>query len=222
MGDQVLDPIGRFSGGEKARLSLALIIWEKPNLLLLDEPTNHLDLEMRHALTMALQTFEGALLIVSHDRHLIRSVTDTLYLVANGVADEFKGDLEDYSQWLTDFRNGQKQPTQNHDNTNGPTNEPKTDKKAERQRAAELRKHLAPLKKKADKAEKAMDKAQQEKDNIEQQLADPTIYDSENKKQLTTLLKQQGELNLQLEALEHEWMEATETMEELAASLGDK
>jgi len=218
IGDQVLDPIGRFSGGEKARLALALIIWDKPNLLLLDEPTNHLDLDMRHALTMALQTFEGALLIVSHDRHLIRSVTDNLYLVANGRADEFKGDLEDYAQWLTDFRNQQKQPNRDSDDPN----EAKTDKKAERQKAAELRKHLAPLKKKADKAEKSMNKIQQEKVNIEQQLADPAIYDGENKKQLTTLLRQQGELNLQIEEFELEWMEAIEAMEELAATLNDK
>lgn len=217
IGDQVNDPIGRFSGGEKARLALALIIWEKPNLLLLDEPTNHLDLEMRHALTVALQSFEGALLIVSHDRHLIRSVTDNLYLVANGKADEFKGDLEDYAQWLADFRGQQKQG----DSKDGGELEQKVDKKAERQRAAELRKQLSPLKKLADRAEKSMDKKQQEKDNIEKQLADPTIYDSENKSKLTTLLKQQGEINQQLEELEMEWMDASEQLESLTASIQD-
>ncbi|OUS28229.1 ABC transporter ATP-binding protein [Gammaproteobacteria bacterium 45_16_T64] len=216
IGDQVHDPIGRFSGGEKARLALALIIWNKPNLLLLDEPTNHLDLEMRHALTMALQSFEGALLIVSHDRHLIRSVTDSLYLVADGKADEFKGDLEDYASWLAEFRGQQKQSSTQD------SSESKVDKKTERQRAAELRKQLSPLKKRVDKAEKAMDKRQIEKDQIEQQLADPDIYDSNNKEQLTLLLKQQGELSSQLETLEMEWMDASEAMEALATSISEQ
>ncbi|PCJ40534.1 MAG: ABC transporter ATP-binding protein [Moraxellaceae bacterium] len=219
IGDQVYDPIGRFSGGEKARLALALIIWEKPNLLLLDEPTNHLDLEMRHALTMALQSFEGALLIVSHDRHLIRSVTDNLYLVANGKAEEFKGDLEDYAQWLSDFRNQKKQGDQNVENEN--TSDIRVDKKAGRQRAAELRKLLSPVKKRVDRAEKTMEKRQKDKDLIEDQLSDSTLYDSENKKQLTDLLRQQGEINRQFEELEMEWMEAAEELEELTASINN-
>jgi ATP-binding cassette, subfamily F, member 3 len=99
-GDRAFEPVARFSGGEKARLSLALLVARRPNLLLLDEPTNHLDIEMRQALTVALQSFEGGLVVVSHDRHLIKSVADTLWLVANGKLQEFAGDLDDYQQWL--------------------------------------------------------------------------------------------------------------------------
>jgi ATP-binding cassette subfamily F protein 3 len=99
-GDRAFEPVGRFSGGEKARLSLALLVARRPNLLLLDEPTNHLDIEMRQALTVALQSFEGGLVVVSHDRHLIKSAADTLWLVADGKLQEFGGDLDDYQQWL--------------------------------------------------------------------------------------------------------------------------
>ena len=102
-GDKALESIVGFSGGEKARLALAIIVWQKPNLLLLDEPTNHLDLEMRHALTLALQGYEGALVVISHDRHLLRNTVDQFYLVANGSVNEFEGDLDDYQQWLKEF-----------------------------------------------------------------------------------------------------------------------
>ena len=104
-GDKVSEETRRFSGGEKARPVLALIVWQRPNLLLLDEPTNHLDLDMRQALTEALIDFEGALVVVSHDRHLIRSTTDDLYLVHDGKVEPFDGDLEDYQQWLSDSQN---------------------------------------------------------------------------------------------------------------------
>jgi ATP-binding cassette subfamily F protein 3 len=104
-GDRAFEPVGRFSGGEKARLSLALLVARRPNLLLLDEPTNHLDIEMRQALTVALQSFEGGLVVVSHDRHLIKSTADTLWLVADGKLQEFAGDLDDYQQWLRSRRN---------------------------------------------------------------------------------------------------------------------
>jgi len=99
--DMAIEPVAPLSGGEKARLVLALVVYQKPNLLLLDEPTNHLDLEMRHALTIAMQEYEGAMIIVSHDRHLLRTVTDTFLLVANGKVDEFDGSLDDYRQWLS-------------------------------------------------------------------------------------------------------------------------
>jgi ATP-binding cassette subfamily F protein 3 len=109
-GDKALDKVAPFSGGEKARLVLALITWQKPNLLLLDEPTNHLDLEMRHALTMALQGFEGAMVVVSHDRHLLRTTTDDFYLVHGGRVEPFDGDLDDYHKWLGEQ---EKRPTPN-------------------------------------------------------------------------------------------------------------
>ncbi len=103
-GDRAFEPVARFSGGEKARLTLALLVARRPNLLLLDEPTNHLDIEMRQALTVALQSFEGGLVVVSHDRHLIKSVADSLWLVADGKLQEFAGDLDDYQQWLRSRR----------------------------------------------------------------------------------------------------------------------
>ena len=101
-GDKVLDAVKPFSGGEKARLVLALLVYQNPNLLLLDEPTNHLDLEMRHALSVALQDYQGAIVVVSHDRHLLRSVTDQLLLVADGKVQPFDGDLDDYRLWLAE------------------------------------------------------------------------------------------------------------------------
>ncbi len=144
------EPVLNFSGGEKARLALALIAWQKPNLLLLDEPTNHLDLEMRLALTLALQDFEGAVLVVSHDRHLLKSTTDAFLLVADGRVQAFDGDLDDYGRWLVDYR-ARQQPA-----SEAPANADKTDKRAQRQAAAALRQQLAPRKKAADKLEKEL------------------------------------------------------------------
>ncbi|WP_256677054.1 ABC-F family ATP-binding cassette domain-containing protein, partial [Pseudomonas sp. PICF6] len=129
-GARIDEPVLNFSGGEKARLALALIAWGRPNLLLLDEPTNHLDLEMRLALTMALQEFSGAVLVVSHDRHLLKSTTDNFFLVADGKVEEFDGDLEDYARWLVDYRQ------RNAPVSTTPANPDKTDKKAQRQAAA--------------------------------------------------------------------------------------
>src|SRR5690606_25928802 len=125
-GARIDEPVLNFSGGEKARLALALIAWERPNLLLLDEPTNHLDLEMRLALTMALQEFSGAVLVVSHDRHLLKSTTDNFYLVADGKVVEFEGDLDDYARWLVEFRQRQ-QPS-----TSATPAADQTDKRAQR------------------------------------------------------------------------------------------
>lgn len=112
VGDEVFSKVGRFSGGEKSRLALALLVWQKPNLLLLDEPTNHLDMEMRNALSLALQDFEGAMLIVSHDRFLLRSAVDTFLLVADGDVLPYDGDLEDYEKWLSGYRKRQVQALQ--------------------------------------------------------------------------------------------------------------
>src|SRR5690606_27833101 len=109
-GDEALAPIRSFSGGEKARVALAVIAWQKPNLLLLDEPTNHLDLEMRQALTMALQNFDGAIVVVSHDRHLLRNTVDEFWLICDGAVGEYEGDLEDYERWLADRRKDEESP----------------------------------------------------------------------------------------------------------------
>src|SRR5699024_5366805 len=147
---------------------------------LLDEPTNHLDLEMRQALSMALQEFTGALLLVSHDRHLIKSTVDELYLVADGRVQSFGGDVEEYSQWLSDCRLRQQPPAAPRD---APTPE-RVDRRAQRQAAAELRKKLAPLRKQADTLEKQLDQVQKELDSVEALLADNSLYEQEQKDQL--------------------------------------
>lgn len=215
-GDNVNEKIGTFSGGEKARLALALIIWDKPNVLLLDEPTNHLDLEMRHALTMALQSYEGALVVVSHDRHLIRNTTDDLLLVANGQVTDFSGDLEDYARWLSEHQ-AQQQNTSSSSNSNEKTE--RVDRKAERQKAAELRNQLRPLKKQIDKLEKQIDKYQKERLQIESELSDTALYEAQQKDKLTDLLKQQGIVTQALEDAELEWMDIQDQYEQLEAQL---
>ena len=213
-GDAVHDTIARFSGGEKARLALALIIWHKPNLLLLDEPTNHLDLEMRLALTLALQEYEGGLVLVSHDRHLLRSTTDELFLVAHNKVEPFNGDLEDYAQWLVDYRQAQ----QSSNDSPGQSREDKRDKKAERQKAAEIRNQLRPLKNRIQKLEQSLAQLEADKKQIETRLSAEDIYDAANKEQLTELLQRQGAVAAQLEATEMAWLEASETLQTLQQS----
>ena len=141
-GDKALEPIKDFSGGEKARVALALIVWQKPNLLLLDEPTNHLDLEMRQALTMALQGYEGALVVISHDRHLLRNTVDQFYLVANGEVQEFDGDLQDYQVWLKNYNRTPDAQVKNSVPDNSVEKLSGAEKKAQRQQSAEARKRL--------------------------------------------------------------------------------
>lgn len=215
-GDEALGSIGHFSGGEKARLALAIVTWQKPALLLLDEPTNHLDLEMRHALTLALQNFPGAVVIVSHDRHLLRNCVDNFLLVADGRVAPFDGDLDDYHRWLTDYKS--RRPT---DST---TNEPSKnlsadDKRKQKQRDADIRKQLSPLKKQLDALERAVDTLQIQLDTVNEQLADSHIYDNENKKQLNALLAEQASLTQKLNEQEEAWMDAQENYDTLAAEL---
>ncbi|MCJ8169568.1 ATP-binding cassette domain-containing protein [Atopomonas sediminilitoris] len=214
-GERVETPVAPFSGGEKARLALALIAWQRPNLLLLDEPTNHLDLEMRHALTMALQAFEGAVLLVSHDRHLLKSCTDQFLLVAEGRVQSFDGDLDDYSRWLADYRSAQAAPD------NDSSDAPKVDRKAQRQAAAALRQQLAPQKKACDKLEQQLEKVQGQLAEVEQQLGDSSLYDAHRKDDLKALLNQQTTLKIQVDELEEAWMTALEQLETLQASLQD-
>ncbi|MGO1247987.1 MAG: ABC transporter ATP-binding protein [Oceanisphaera sp.] len=211
-GDKVHDPVGPFSGGEKARLVLALIVYQKPNLLLLDEPTNHLDLDMREALTMALQFFEGAMVIVSHDRHLLRATTDEFYLVDSGKVQPFDGDIEDYHQWLM-AQDKAEQPQATH--TSGEHSA--LNRKAEKRRQAELRQLTQPLRKAITKLEKEMDQYQQQLTDIEQQLADPDIYTAEQKANLQQLLKAQIPLQQQLADTEAQWLEQQEQLELLEA-----
>ncbi|MEM6161124.1 ABC transporter ATP-binding protein [Erwinia sp. P6884] len=212
-GDKVTEITERFSGGEKARLVLALIVWQRPNLLLLDEPTNHLDLDMRQALTEALIDFEGALVVVSHDRHLLRSTTDDLYLVHDSKVEAFDGDLEDYQQWLSD---GQKQVTDS---------EPKPDngnsaqaRKDQKRREAELRTQTQPLRKQIEKLEKQMEKLNAQLAEAEAKLADATLYEQSRKADLTAALKQQAEAKSSLEECEMAWLDAQETLEAMLTS----
>ncbi|UVK98608.1 ATP-binding cassette domain-containing protein [Pseudomonas sp. B21-048] len=212
-GARIDEPVLNFSGGEKARLALALIAWDRPNLLLLDEPTNHLDLEMRLALTMALQEFSGAVLVVSHDRHLLKSTTDNFYLVADGKVEEFDGDLEDYARWLVDYRQ------RNAPVSNTPVNPDKTDKKAQRQAAAALRQQLAPHKREADKLEAELGKLHEKLAKIDTSLGDSDIYEPMRKNDLRDLLAEQAKLKVREAELEEAWMEALELLESMQAEL---
>ena len=212
-GARIDEPVLNFSGGEKARLALALIAWDRPNLLLLDEPTNHLDLEMRLALTMALQDFSGAVLVVSHDRHLLKSTTDNFYLVADGKVEEFDGDLEDYARWLVDYRQ------RNAPVNNTPVNPDKTDKKAQRQAAAALRQQLAPHKREADKLEAELGKLHEKLAKIDASLGDSDIYEPARKNDLRDLLAEQAKLKVREAELEESWMEALELLESMQAEL---
>ena len=202
-----------FSGGEKARLALALIAWQRPNLLLLDEPTNHLDLEMRLALTMALQEFAGAVLVVSHDRHLLKSTTDEFLLVADGRVEVFDGDLEDYARWLVDFR-ARQQPA-----VTAEAGAEKTDKRAQRQAAAALRQQLAPHRREAEKLEKALGQLHEQLAAVEARLGDAAIYDAARKDELRDLLAEQARLKVREAELEESWMTALEQLESLEQQL---
>ncbi len=212
-GDKALEPVAPFSGGEKARLVLALIVWQKPNLLLLDEPTNHLDLDMRQALTMALQTFEGAMVIVSHDRYLLRATTDDLYLVHNKQVEPFHGDLNDYYKWLTE----QQKITKQNLKQDKPKNSENSAiaRKEQKRKDAEFRKLSAPIRKLIEKLEKQMDNLNSQVLDCEQQLADTSLYQEENKVKLNQILALQASAKSELEQVEMEWMENIENLEQM-------
>jgi ATP-binding cassette subfamily F protein 3 len=211
-GERVDEVIEHFSGGEKARLALALIAWQKPNLLLLDEPTNHLDLEMREALTLALQEFAGAVVVISHDRHLLRNTVDDFVVVIDGKVDVFDGDLDDYHRWLDQRHQQEDQYTQQD-----ATTEPKQDRKSQRQAAAAKRQQLQPLRKKVQDAEKQMEKLQAKLDKVETELADESLYtNAARKDDLQQLLKTQGDVRAQLEEIEEEWLTLSEEYEALS------
>ena len=208
VGDRVFEPVGGFSGGEKARVALAILAWQKPNLLLLDEPTNHLDLEMRHALTLALAEFPGAMLLVSHDRHLLANTADEFMLVANGKAEIFDGDLEDYKQWLLSFRREEKAEEKSTDG-----DKPADDRKAQRRAAAALREQLKPLTNKLKTIERDMARAERKLVELEQQLADESLYTSAKQQEIAELNRAQAQQRETLESLELEWLEISEQLE---------
>ena len=207
-GDMALKPITPFSGGEKARLALAIIAWLKPNLLLLDEPTNHLDIEMREALAEALQLFEGAVMLVSHDRYLLRHCIDEFWLVDHGSVTPFPGDLNDYYALQAQQTNSA--PSPNGDSNNKNTVE---DKKAKRQEAAQIRQQLAPLKKLITKYEKAASKNERQLTVIRESLGDSSLYEIHRKNELQKLLHEEQQLSIDLTSNENAWFEALERLE---------
>ena len=183
-------------------------------MLLLDEPTNHLDLEVRHALTLALQSFEGAIILVSHDRHLLANSVDQFLLVADGKVEEFSGDLDDYHQWLASQRSEAKPQI-----TSESRGASAADRKEQKRLEAERRAKLRPLKQQVEKLEKLVDSTSAKLEQIENQLADPDIYSDERKAELKELLAQQAELSSRLNQAENDWMERQEALDELEASL---
>jgi ATP-binding cassette subfamily F protein 3 len=210
-GDMARSPCLNFSGGEKSRLALALLIWTRPNLLLLDEPTNHLDLEMRHALTMALQDYQGGVVLVSHDRALLRATCDEFLLVADGQAVPFDGDLEAYSLWLNEQRLKEKQSVQAALEVK-PVKQDRAMNKAERQaRIAERR----PLLKEVADLDSRIAVWQEEKLACDARLNDNDLYSAADKTALQDLLKKQAELIKQIEQAEERWLDLHECLEEL-------
>jgi len=231
-GTMVTSSIAPFSGGEKARLALALIVWQRPNLLLLDEPTNHLDLETREALTEALAQFEGTLVVVSHDRHLLRATTDQFIIVADGKLQPFDGDLDDYKDWLFQTKLGKGTdvlPAAGKGNKTdfpvaspvAPASAPVVNNKDQKRQDAEQRQKLSALRKpienKIKRLEESIAKRNGQKAEVDAALGDSAIYDAANKAKLKTLLTDQAFYTKDLAQLEGEWLELQEQLEALAA-----
>jgi ATP-binding cassette, subfamily F, member 3 len=204
-GDKVLEAVKPFSGGEKARLVLALLVYKNPNLLLLDEPTNHLDLEMRHALSVALQDYQGAIVLVSHDRHLLRTVTDRFLLVGEGKAQPFDGDLDDYRLWLAERK---KDDANTNDELSGTVS-----RKDQRKLDAERRQKHKPLLAALKKAEQLVEKLHGEQRQLEAELADPTIYNDDAKDRLKIVLANKLAVDKALLEAEGDWLLAEEQLE---------
>ena len=221
-GDMATDPIEHFSGGEKARLALALIVWQRPNLLLLDEPTNHLDLETREALTVALAQFEGTLMLVSHDRHLLRAATDQFLIVADGRLAPFDGDLDDYRDWLFKTKLApeeqsaplpEKKPAPAPQAAAGERREQKRRQAEERARQSAARR---PLESRLKRLDEQMEKLSAKKAAVDAQLADPAIYGEDRKDALKALILDQAYAARELEQVEAEWLELQRQVEKLA------
>lgn len=225
-GDMASQPIAPFSGGEKARLALALIVWQRPNLLLLDEPTNHLDLETREALTVALAQFEGTLILVSHDRHLLRATTDEFLLVADGGLQPFDGDLDDYRAWLfkTKLAKSVNGPTDTDKAAPSPAT-PAIDRKEQKRLQAEARQRLAkqrkPLETRLQQIEKSLAGATARTADIDHALTDAGLYDAARKAEMLALHREQAELAAQIDRLELDWLEVTAQIDALADAMAD-
>lgn len=208
-GDTVFSPTAPFSGGEKSRLALALLVYTKPNLLLLDEPTNHLDLEMRQALAIALQEFAGAMVIVSHDRHLLRVCADQLLLVHGGKAQDFDGSLDDYRAWLVDEQRANGGPA-----AATPAKHGRRERQEQRRRAAQQREQLQGVRKRVRQAESRLLELERRKADLEAELADAHLYQAENASRLRDCLDRQAALHRDLAEAETAWMDASEALEQ--------
>ncbi|BES69601.1 ATP-binding cassette domain-containing protein [Marinobacter nanhaiticus D15-8W] len=221
-GDDALESIRNFSGGEKARVALALIAWARPNLLLLDEPTNHLDLEMRQALTIALQEFEGAVVVVSHDRHLLRNTVDEFLMVNEGQVRTYDGDLEDYERWLADRRTDEaKAPRREAEETKAKAvdTENADDRKARKRAEAEIRQKMSPYRKRQQSIEKRMGELQAQLKQLEETLGDAGLYEAARKDELKRALGEQAQARSELDEIEIEWLEISEALEEMESAL---
>ncbi|MBE9609476.1 ATP-binding cassette domain-containing protein [Chitinilyticum piscinae] len=210
-GEMATSPIAPFSGGEKARLALALLIWQRPNLLLLDEPTNHLDIEMRQALTLAMQDFEGALIVVSHDRHLLRATVDDFWLIEAGHVRPFDGDLDDYTRYSQDLRQSQQGDLRG--------SVASMDRRTQKREEAEARQRLAsqrkPLEKELQQLEKKMAPLTEEHARLSQRLGEEGLYDPANKDELQQTLRREAEVKGLLDEYELRWLELHEALEAL-------
>jgi ATP-binding cassette, subfamily F, member 3 len=206
-GERVFEPTRQFSGGERARLALAILVARQPNLLLLDEPTNHLDLDMRHALLVALQDFGGAVAIVSHDRALLRGACDRFLLVAHGAVTAFDGDLEDYAAWLA--RGGADSPAGDA----GDAGAPAPSRREQRRLQAEARNRLTPLRAEQRKLEGLLERLTAERSDIESRLADPATYAPASAAEQRRLSARHGELAREIATLEERWLEVAATLE---------
>jgi ATP-binding cassette subfamily F protein 3 len=210
-GDKALEPVVNFSGGERARLALALLIWRRPNLLLLDEPTNHLDLDMRQAMSEALQGYQGALVVVSHDRHLLRVTSDELLLVDAGGVAAFPGDLDDYPAWLT-----RRSATRPGAEAAQAADQGASGRKVQRRQEAEQRRRLQPLKNRLSELERRLGTLTARRTVIEHTLAEPALYEPAEKPRLLRLMEEKRELDAQLEGTEDAWLEAGEELQRVA------
>lgn len=207
-GDRALEPVGPLSGGEKARLVLAMLVYQKPNLLLLDEPTNHLDLEMRLALATALQAYEGAMVIISHDRHLLRTVTDQFYLVHGGQMALFDGDLEDYRQYLQ-----QAATLETAAEDEAQADHTAAARKLQRQEAAQKRQRSLPLRQEIQQLEKILTQLESRNKELQSDLSDASLYEQTNKARLKELLMQQADIQRQIAETEEAWLNKTEQLQ---------
>jgi len=218
-GNQVLQKVASFSGGEKARLALALIVWQRPNLLLLDEPTNHLDIDMRESLAQALTDFEGALIVVAHDRHLLSAATDQWMLVADGKVAPFEGDLDDYKEWARQYH---ARGTKRESRDDAPVNR-RQERRAEaaaRQRDSQARR---PFEKKLAAIERELEPLAREAKELEAWLASPEAYEEPNRERLQASLRRRGELAERIARLEEDWLWAQAQMDSAVASAaGDR